>query len=136
MSEPALLCEVPIPVRWRDLDAFNHVNNATFLTYLEEARLHWFGTVPGPWFTEQSAPVVAAATANYRRQLGWPAQLVVALYCERIGNSSLTIGFRIVDATDRAIVYADGQTVLVWIDTTSGKSMPLPDAIRAACGAK
>lgn len=138
MSAPSdasrvLLTEFAMPVRWRDLDAFNHANNATFLTYVEEARLHWFGAIDGPWFTETSAPVVAAVTANYRRQLTWPAQLVVRLYCERLGSSSLTIAFDIVDAANREVVYSDGQTVLVWIDTASGKSVPLPDAIRRAC---
>jgi acyl-CoA thioester hydrolase len=128
-----LLTEFAMPVRWRDLDAFNHVNNATFLTYVEEARLHWFGMIDGPWFTEASAPVVAAVTANYRRQLTWPAQIVVRLYCDRIGNSSLAIAFEIVDASDRDIVYSDGQTVLVWIDAARGKSVPLPEAIRRAC---
>src|SRR3546814_7596641 len=36
------LFRMPIALRWRDLDAFNHVNNSTFMTYLEEARIRWF----------------------------------------------------------------------------------------------
>jgi len=127
-----LLTSLTMPVRWRDLDAFNHVNNATYLTYLEEARLHWFGQIEGPWFTETVAPVVAAVHTNYRRQLNWPAQLVIELYCERLGNSSLTIAYRIADAGDRAATFADGQTVMVWIDSTSGRPVGLPDSIRRA----
>ena len=132
-SATSLLAEIAIPVRWRDLDAFDHVNHASFLTYLEEARLHWFGSIGGAWMTADFAPVVAAVTANYRRQLNWPAQLLVQLTCERCGNSSLAMGFRIIDATDREIVYSDGQTVLVWIDTANGKPVALPAAIRNAC---
>jgi len=128
-----LLTSLTMPVRWRDLDAFNHVNNSTYLTYLEEARLHWFGQIAGPWFTDTVAPVVAAVQANYRRQLSWPSQLVIELYCERLGNSSLTIAYRIADAADRAVVYADGQTVMVWIDSTTGRPVGLPDSIRRAC---
>jgi acyl-CoA thioester hydrolase len=128
-----LLTSLTMPVRWRDLDAFNHVNNASYLTYLEEARLHWFGQIDGPWSDAAAAPVVAAIHANYRRQLTWPAQLVVELYCERLGASSLTIAYRILDAADRAVVYADGTTVMVWIDSASGKPVALPDAIRRAC---
>src|SRR5215831_7546595 len=130
-----LLTSLTMPVRWRDLDAFNHVNNATYLTYLEEARLHWFDHIDGPWLTETVAPVVAAVHANYRRQLSWPAQLVIELYCERLGNSSLTIAYRIADNGDRNIVYADGNTVMVWTDTATGKPVPLPDAVRRACNA-
>ena len=78
------------------------------------------------------APVVAAVHANYRRQLNWPAQLVIELYCERLGNSSLTVAYRIADATDHGVVYADGNTVMVWTDTATGKPVPLPDAVRRA----
>jgi acyl-CoA thioester hydrolase len=126
------LASLSIPVRWRDLDAFDHVNNATYLTYLEEARLHWFAQIDGDWKTDTVAPVVAAINANYRRQLGWPASIVVELNSERLGNTSLTIAFRIVDERDRGIVYADGNTVLVWVDATSGGPVALPAAVRAA----
>jgi acyl-CoA thioester hydrolase len=133
VSEPKLLIEQPIAMRWRDLDAFNHANNSVFLTYIEEARLHWFAQIDGAWFTEKLAPVVAAIQVNYRRQLAWPANLVVQLLCERLGNTSVTLAHRIVDGADRSIVYSDGQTVLVWIDTASGKPVALPEAIRNAC---
>ena len=131
---PRQLIRVPIDVRWRDLDAFNHVNNANFLTFLEEARLRWFETLPGPWIDESIAPLLAAANVNYRRPIGWPARVAVDLWAERIGNSSLTIGHRIVDADDDAILYADGNTVLVWIDRGSGRSSALPASVRASLG--
>ena len=95
------LIETPITLRWRDLDAFEHVNNSTFLTFIEEARLRWFAAIDGPWLTPTYAPVVAATHVNYRSQMTWPGRIVVALYCERVGNASLTIAHRIVDAEDR-----------------------------------
>jgi Predicted thioesterase len=123
-----------IEVRWSDLDAFNHVNNATYLTYLEEARLQWLKHVPGPWFDELSMPVLAASEVNYRQSIAWPARLHVELRCTRLGNSSMTIAHRIVDADDADRLYSDGQVVLVWMNPASGKSVPLPDAIRGAVG--
>ena len=131
--EPTLLIELPMAMRWRDLDAFNHANNSTFLTYIEEARLHWFKKFDGAWLTETLAPVVAAIQVNYRRQLAWPANIIVGLHCERLGNTSVTIAHRIIDGSDRSTVYSDGHTVLVWIDTVSGKPVALPEAIRRAC---
>jgi acyl-CoA thioester hydrolase len=127
------LIELPIAMRWRDLDAFNHANNSTFLTYIEEARLQWFTQVGSGWISERVAPVLAAIQVNYRRQLSWPANLVVELYCERIGNTSVTLAHRIVDGSERSTIYSDGQSVLVWIDTASGKSVALPETIRSAC---
>ena len=120
-----------IGVRWRDLDAFNHVNNSTYLTYLEEARLQWLSHVPGPWFDEHAMPVMAASEVNYRRPIAWPAQLRVELHCLRLGNSSMTVGHRIVDADDDTALYSDGHVVIVWMDPASGRPVPLPEAIRA-----
>lgn len=135
MSEGArrLLIAVPLTLRWRDLDALDHVNNSAFLTYIEEARLMWFARLDGPWSAAGYMPVLAAVQVNYRAQLSWPGEIVVELYCERLGTSSLTIAHRIVDAADREKVYSDGSNVLVWVDPTSGKSITLPDVIRKAC---
>ncbi len=121
-----------LDVRWRDLDAFNHVNNSTYLTYLEEARLQWLRHVPGPWFDEQSMPVLAASELNYRLPIEWPAQLAVELFCARLGNSSLALAHRIVDAQDSARLYSDGQVVMVWMNPATGKPVALPQAIRDA----
>ncbi len=121
-----------LDVRWRDLDAFNHVNNATYLTYLEEARLQWLRHVPGPWFDEDSMPVLAASELNYRAPIAWPAQLRIELHVVRTGRSSLTLGHRIVDAADPSRLYSDGKVVLVWMRPASGESVALPQAIRDA----
>ncbi len=127
------LAVIPMHVRWRDLDAFNHVNNSSYLTFLEEARLQWLRNVPGEWFTEHAMPVMAAVELHYRKPIEWPAEIDVLLSCERLGNSSMTVGNRIVDRNDHGRVYADGNVVMVWVDPASGASVPLPAAIRTAC---
>jgi acyl-CoA thioester hydrolase len=140
MSAPSLpvaaarqLADVPITLRWRDLDAFNHVNNSVFLTYLEEARIQWLMQHAPGWDRGNATPVMAATQLNYRRQLAWPGAIRVQLFCERIGTTSLTIAHRIVAAQDAAILYSDGNVVMVWIDPANGKPVALPETIRAAC---
>jgi YbgC/YbaW family acyl-CoA thioester hydrolase len=130
---PGELIRVPLSVRWRDLDAFNHVNNSKYLSYLEEARLRWMLAMPGMGMDDNVAPVVAASTLNYRRPIEWPGEVVIELFVERIGGSSLTIGHRIVDSKDGGTLYCDGNVVMVWIDRNSGRSAPLPESVRAAC---
>jgi len=130
--EPTPLFTAPIAVRWRDLDAFNHVNNSNYLTYLEEARLQWLSHVPGPWFDDHAMPVMAAVQLNYRRPIEWPAQVQVELFCERLGTSSMTIGHRILDAENADRLYSDGNVVMVWMDPATGKPVALPEAIRDA----
>ena len=129
MTAP-LLHRLEMEVRWRDLDAFGHANNASYHGYVEEARVRWFRSLSADWANETAAPILAAATMNHRRPLGWPATIVVELVAERVGGKSVTIAHRIAD--DAGVVYADGNTVLVWVDR-DGATLSLPDAVRAAC---
>jgi acyl-CoA thioester hydrolase len=129
----SLLSASDLDVRWGDLDALGHVNNATYATYVEEARLRWFSALDGAWRNPASYPVVVAQSINYRRAIEWPARLRVEIHAARIGTSSLTLGFRILDGGDGEA--ADGTTVLVWVDAASGRSGRLPDSVRAAAEA-
>ena len=131
-SEHKQLARVSISVRWRDMDAMGHVNNAKYVSYLEEARVRWMLGVEGVSLSDRIAPVVAATNINYRLPIVWPNDIVVELFVERLGNSSVTIGHRIVDQKDERVLYSDGNVVVVWMDTQTGKSAPLPDAIRNA----
>lgn len=128
-----ILISTEIEVRWRDLDAFNHVNNASYLGYIEEARVRWFKLLSGDWTCESAAPILAAITVNYRRPVNWPETVRVELFNERIGNKSVTIGHRIFSAFDAKIVYADGNSVLVWVGQ-DGQTIALPETVRVACG--
>lgn len=120
-----------IQPRWGDMDAINHVNNATYLRYLEEARIQWLTALDTPWFDDDHAPVLASATVNYRMPIGYPSTLDVALSATRIGSSSLTIGHRIVDAGNGTL-HSDGHVVVVWVDRRNGRPVPLPEGIRLA----
>ena len=130
MSDPKVLIRMPIELRWRDLDAFNHVNNSNFMTYLEEARIRWFDTVGEAWVTDETAPLLAAVQMNYKVPIPYPSKIVVELLADRIGTSSVTIGHRIV-SDDGATLHADGHVVMVWIDRRSGRPTPLPGPVKA-----
>jgi acyl-CoA thioester hydrolase len=130
----ALPFALEMPVRWRDMDALAHVNNASYLGYVEEARVSWFQSLSSDWSGAAASPIMAAVTMNYRRPARWPETLRVELFAERVGTKSLTLGHRIASATEAGVVYADGSTVLVWVNG-AGASVPLPAPIRAACGA-
>ena len=131
-SEHKQLACVSISVRWRDMDAMGHVNNAKYVSYLEEARVRWMLGVEGVSLSDRIVPVVAATNVNYRLPIMWPNDIVVELFVERLGNSSVTIGHRIIDQQDAGKLYSDGNVVVVWMDSQTGKSAPLPEAIRQA----
>lgn len=131
-NEHKQLARVPISVRWRDMDAMGHVNNAKYVSFLEEARVRWMLGVAGVSLNDRIVPVVAATNVNYRLPIVWPNDIVVELFVERLGNSSVTIGHRIIDQQDEGKLYSDGNVVVVWMDSQTGKSAPLPEAIRQA----
>ncbi|MBV2209329.1 MAG: acyl-CoA thioesterase [Thermomonas sp.] len=120
----------PVALRWSDLDAFNHVNNARYMTFLEQARIEWFETIDEPWITETAAPVVASATLNFKRPIEYPARVFVELFTEKLGNSSVVIGHRIV--AEDGTLHCDGNVTAVWVERRSGKPTPLPDCVRRA----
>ena len=75
--------------RWRDLDAFGHVNNATFLSYIEDARITFFKR----WsinLSEKSL-IVASVKINYIKQLMHPSNFIIGQRVSRLGNKSFDI---------------------------------------------
>ena len=67
------MIELPMRIRWRDVDSYGHVNNAVYLTYLEEARDRWVETtLPGTNF------VIVRIAIDYRRELALADDEVIA----------------------------------------------------------
>ncbi len=130
-KEPTVLFQHAIEPRWRDLDAFGHVNNSNFLTYLEEARIRWFETFGGEWVNDAMAPLLAAVQLNYRAPIDYPSSISIELFAQRIGNTSLTIGHHI-RSTDGNVLHADGHVVMVWIDRANGRPIVLPELVLKA----
>ena len=79
----------PLKTRWRDLDAFRHVNNATFLSYIEDARIFFFKR----WGInmEEKSLIVAAVKIDYVNQLEHPSNIIIGQKVSRIGTKSYDI---------------------------------------------
>jgi acyl-CoA thioester hydrolase len=130
MNEKPRVFRVPVELRWSDLDAFNHVNNSRYLTFLEQARVECFESIGEAWVTDDTAPVVASATLNFRYPIGYPAEVFVELSTTRVGTSSVVIDHRIVAAD--GTLHCDGHVVAVWVDRRDGKPTELPPGVRRA----
>ncbi len=132
MNAPVSLHSTELDIRWGDLDAFNHVNNAVYLDYIQEARLRWLTTLADGWHDDDISPVVVNSTCNYRQPVAWPARIRIDLHVVASSGRSLTLGHRIVDAGRPETLYGDGHVVMVWIDRHSEQAVPLPEVIRQA----
>lgn len=125
--------EKRIEIRWRDLDALGHVNNAVYATYLEEARDAWFVRALGPGGSFLDY-VLARVAIDFRRELRQEDDaVVVRTRLVRIGTSSLSFQEQI--AAAEGWVAADAEAVIVARDRETGRSRPLTDAERAAFAA-
>lgn len=120
--------EKRIEVRWRDVDALRHVNNAVYATYLEECRDGWLDQALG----EDGAMwdyVLARVAIDFRREIGLDEEAVVArASLARIGMSSITLReeIRKLDGT----LAAEAESVIVARDRETGRSRPLTQAER------
>jgi acyl-CoA thioester hydrolase len=122
--------EKQIEIRWRDQDAYGHVNNAVYLTYLEEVRDEWLERALGD-SGDAWGYVTARVAIDFRRELTQDDEAIVArLWLTRIGTSSVTTREEIV--TVGGELAAEAEAVLVARDTETGRSRPLSGDERAA----
>lgn len=119
-----------IGVRWADLDALGHVNNATFLTYLEEARDAFMRQTLGDVFLDM---VIVRIEIDYRAEIpAGTSNVEVTCALESIGTSSICTREQILlpDGT----VAAEAMTVAVVRDREARTSRPWTDDERSALG--
>ena len=119
-----------IEIRWRDLDAFGHVNHVVFLTYLEEVRDEWLARSLGD-AGEIWSFVVARVAIDYRRELSLRDDVIVA-HCglDGVGKSSVRTREEIL--TRDGEVAANAEVVLVARDPETSRSRPLTEEERGA----
>jgi thioesterase-3 len=120
-----------IKVRGFHLDLYNHVNNARYLEFLEEARWNYYENIfeTNKHVLENKAFVVVNININYR----YPAFLSDMLYIEinvkSVSSRSITISQKITcDKHDKIIV--DAEVTFVITDVTTGKSLPIEGELK------
>ena len=126
MTGLPIVYEQRIEIRWRDLDAFNHVNNAVYLTYLEEARDGWLETmVPEGGSTWDY--VLARVAIDFRRELRQEDDFVLAS-CRllKLGRSSITTREEV--RTLDGELSAEAESVMVARNAETGQKRMLTPA--------
>lgn len=118
----------PIEVRFRDLDAMGHVNNAVTVTYLEVARTRFWLSQFSDLATHVDFPfVVARVAVNYRRPIRLQDTVEVELWVSYVGRSSFTLAYRVWASGQLA---ADGETVQVHYDYRQAQAQTLGPELR------
>ena len=122
-----------IPIRWGDMDAYGHVNNTVYFRFMEQARVEWIeeqGMVVRPGGV---GPVIINASCTFLKPMNYPGTVEVRTYAGHPGRSSLPTH---VEMLIDGELYAEGAAKIVWMDTQTGKSAPIPEDVRASLEAE
>ncbi len=124
---------ITVPVQWGDQDAFAHVNNTVFLRWFEIGRIAYFQRLgishTGPH--AKRAPILAAVSCSFERQVTFPDTVQIATRIARIGNKSMVVD-HVIYSERHACQVAKGTSTIVYFDYAANESTPLTDEIRAA----
>ena len=119
------MTQVTIPIRWRDVDNYGHVNNAVYLSYLEEARDRWVRETLGP----EVDFVIVRIAIDYRRELSQDDD-EVTVSCRGVGYGTSSIRTAEEIVAKAGWVAAASESVIVAHDANARSSRPLTDEER------
>jgi len=114
-----------IVVRFRDLDAMGHVNNAVMFTYFEEGRKAFFQSQFSSASANDFPFILAHARCDYLRPVALGNRPRLKMWIEDIGSKSFAIGYELAEAADPETVYSRGRSVQVCFDYRENRSVPI-----------
>ncbi|SDZ74648.1 acyl-CoA thioester hydrolase [Desulfuromusa kysingii] len=118
----------PIEVRFADLDAYGHVNNALFFTYLETARVKLFQQYFGAFLGSELMFLVVRAECDYRLPIELTDHLEIAISIDQVRHSSFNFGYRMHNGAGK--IFAEAKTVMVCYDPKIKKPVAIPPEIK------
>lgn len=121
-----------LKVRGFHCDMFQHVNNARYLEFLEEARWEWLNRISTFDFFErlQMSFVVVSITIHYRYPSVLNDELEITVENKHIGHRSATVKQTITRIADQKLI-AEAEVTFAMIDNKTGKAIPIPEELRA-----
>ncbi len=116
-----------LQTRWRDCDAFRHINNATYLSYIEDARLElmrrWEITQDG------KSVIVASVKIDYYKQVIHPTKLIIGQRVSRLGNKSFDINSTVFNLDTNEAV-CESVITIVCFDFSASVTVPVYSEIK------
>ena len=126
---------IDIEVRFRDLDAMGHVNNAVFFTYFEEGRKNFSKKVFKVSDPSEFTFIMAHISCDYLIPVKLGDRPILQMWVRDIGNKSFGFGYKLVNFLDNSIVYATGESVQVCYDYKEDRSIAVPEEMKAKLSA-
>ena len=119
---------IEMPVRWGDMDAFGHVNNAVYFQYVESGRVAYFDEVLESFGHETEGPILGEVNCRFLAQLEYPADLHIGTRVIRLSSRTITVqtGIFVGENSDPAAL---AQATVVWFDYRTQRSAPLSESL-------
>ncbi|MEY4120659.1 MAG: hypothetical protein RLZZ472_1049 [Pseudomonadota bacterium] len=130
-EEKTFVHESIITVRWGDMDAFGHVNNAVYFRYIEQARINWLDSLGLNFAQDEQGVVVVNAFCNFMKPVEYPADLIIKTYITNPTRVGLDTFNEMSLASDPETVRATSGATIVWVDFKTQKAASWPDQIKA-----
>jgi acyl-CoA thioester hydrolase len=125
-DEKKLVHEMVMSIRWGDMDAMGHLNNASYMRFMETIRIEWFSAIgcnPNP---QGQGPVIVNVFCNFYKQFEYPGDVLIKMYVSEPGRSSFE-SWATLERTDMpGVIHAAGGATTVWVDFPAQKSVAMP----------
>lgn len=116
----------PIQIRWCDIDALGHINNATYLSYLELARVFYWRKVFSKSSVKDINFVVAEINIKYKYPATLDSNLLIGIKVSEIRRSSFVFYYEIWEKVLEKLV-VEANSVQVMYDFYEKKVVPIPE---------
>lgn len=130
-ADKKLVYENTFMVKWGDMDAMAHVNNAMYFKYMEHGRVEWFRQIGFLLLSNGQGPVIANAFCNFKRQLKYPDEVLLKMYVSDPARVTFDTWTTMERVSEPGVICAAGGATVIWIDTAREKAASLPEALRA-----
>lgn len=126
--------ETRIAVRWGDMDAMQHLNNATYFRYMETARIDWFRSIGCQPDKDGEGPIIANAFCNFYRQFEYPDEVLLKMYVSDLRRTTFESWVTMESVSEPGVIRAAGGATTIWVNFAQQKAATLPDHMRAIIG--
>jgi acyl-CoA thioester hydrolase len=125
-----LVYEMRIPIRWGDMDAMGHLNNASYFRYIETIRVDWMRSIGGMPNPKGEGSVIVNAFCNFYKQLEYPGDVLVKMYVSDPARTTFETWATLERDDQAGVIHAAGGATVIWVDSPAKKAKTLPDHIR------
>lgn len=117
-------------IDWSDLDMYKHVNNLTFIRFLQSGRVNfWEATGLGKTYEETyRGPMLVSTHCNFKRSLYYPGKAIILTKLAYMKNSSFGLDHIILNENHE--ICAEGRDIAVCFDFTKEETYKIPGELR------